>query len=219
MTNLIALMGSSGTGKSTSLRNLDPKTTCIINVSNKPLPFPNAKQYKEGIKEGGNMVFADDFKTITAVIDFICTNRQDIKTLVIDDAGYLMGFDVMRKVNDKGYEKWTELASNMFSLIDKAKKCKDIDIVFSFHTEKGDDGLMKIKTAGKLLDNAIYLDGLFTFVLVSKADFNMASGKVEYKFITQNDGYATAKSPMGCLEPEMDNDLQIVLDKIHKYYN
>lgn len=219
MANLIAVMGSSGTGKSTSLRNLNPKETCIINVSNKSLPFRNAKDYQEGIKEGGNLVYADDFKTIGAVIDYICTNRQDLKTIVIDDAGYLMGFDVMRRARDKGYEKWTELASDMFHLVDRAKKCKDVNIVFTFHTEKGDDGLMKIKTAGKLLDNAIYLDGLFTFLLVSKADFNISTNKVEYKFITQNDGYATAKSPMGCLESEMDNDLQIVLDKIHKYYN
>ena len=78
---------------------------------------------------------------------------------------------------------------------------------------------MKIKTAGKLLDNAIYLDGLFTFILVSKADYDIATNKVNYKFITQNDGYATAKSPMGCLEPEIDNDMQEVLNKIKQYYD
>lgn len=216
MTNLIAIMGSSGTGKSTSLRNLNPKETCIINVSKKPLPFRNAKQYKEGIKEGGNMTFADNPNQVIQILKYV---GDKFKNIIIDDAGYLMGFDVMRRSNEKGYEKWTELAAAMFNVIDTARNLDNVNVIFTFHTEKGEDGLMKIKTAGKLLDNAIYIDGLFTFVLVAKADFDITTNEVKYKFVTRNDGYATAKSPMDCLEPEMDNDLQLVLDKIVEYYN
>ena len=130
-----------------------------------------------------------------------------------------MGFDVMRRSNEKGYEKWTELAAAMFNVIDTARNLNNVNVIFTFHTEKGDDGIMKIKTAGKLLDNAVYIDGLFTFVLVTKADYDITTNEVKYKFITRNDVTSTAKSPMDCLEPEMDNDLQLVLDKIVEYYN
>ena len=82
MTNLIAVMGSSGTGKSTSLRNLNPKETCIINVSKKPLPFRNAKAYTEGIKEGGNMTFADNPNQVIQILKYVGTK---FKNIIIDD--------------------------------------------------------------------------------------------------------------------------------------
>lgn len=227
MANLIAIMGASGTGKSTSIgetkelgiKGLNPKETAVINVSKKPLPFRGASVYKEGIKEGGNLSTVDSCQQVKAVIQFINTSRPDIKTVVIDDAGYLMGFDVMRRSKDKGYDKWTDLATEMFHVVDAARNSRDnLNFIFIFHTEKGDDGLMKIKTAGKLLDNAIYIDGLFTFILVSKAEFNIVENKVDYKFITQNNGTTTGKSPYGCFDVEIPNDLGYVIERINEYY-
>lgn len=227
MSRLIAIMGASGTGKSTSigkieelgLKGLNPKETVIINVSKKPLPFRNASEYKQGIKEGGNLANVDSCLQVKQVIEFINTSKPDVKTVVVDDAGYLMGFDVMRRSKEKGYDKWTDLATEMFSVLDAARLSReDLNFIFIFHTEKGDDGLMKIKTAGKLLDNAVYIDGLFTFILVSKADYNVMDNKVEYKFITQNNGSTTAKSPYGCFTLEIPNDLGYVIERINEYY-
>jgi len=230
MANLIAVVGQSGFGKSTSIfpnesvgiKGLDPARTVIINVSNKPLPVKGAyKMYdpSKSIKEGGNYVETDSPTAISEIIKYVSDNRKEITSIVVDDAGYIMGFDVMRRSNEKGYEKWTELAAAMFKPINTARTARrDLNIVFLFHQEKGEDGALKIKTAGKLLDNAIFLDGLFTFIFYAVLQRDI-KGNNEYRFQTNSEGTSTCKSPIGCFEDQyIPNDLGYVMDKITEYY-
>lgn len=230
MSNLIALVAASGSGKSTSLfpnpsigiKGLDPKETLFINVAGKPLPVKGAlKLYPPDIhpKDGGNYIESSDIEQIKKALQFANT-KPELKNVVIDDAGYLMGFDVMRKAKEKGFDKWTELAAAMFSVINEARTMRrDLNVICVFHQEKGDDGNLKIKTSGKLLDNTIYLDGLFTFIFYAVVEKDFKTGKVEYKFRTKSDGQSTCKTPVGCFEEEfIPNDMGYVIDKIKEYY-
>lgn len=232
MANLIALVAASGTGKTTSLfpneqigiKGLSPKETVYINVANKPLPVRGAfKLYPPDthVKDGGNYLESSDIETIRKAIQFVNASRPDIKNIIIDDAGYLMGFDVMKRSKEKGFEKWTELAGSMFSLLNDTRTVRrDVNIIFIFHQEEGKDGNLKIKTAGQLLDNTIYLDGLFTFIFYSVVQKDFKTGKIEYKFRTKSDGMSTCKTPVGCFDDEyIPNDMGYVIDKINEYYN
>lgn len=232
MANLIAVVAPSGFGKSTSLfpnadigiKGLDPKQTILINISAKPLPVRGAsKMYdpSKSIKEGGNYVETDNPTIINDIIKYVSENRNEVTSVVIDDFGYVMAFDVMRRVGDKGYEKWTELAASMFKVLHNARTYRrDLNIVCTFHQEKGEDGTLKIKTAGKLLDNAVFLDGLFTFIFYGVIQKDFKANSVNYKFQTQSTGDSTCKSPVGCFDEQfIPNDMGYVLDKINEYYN
>lgn len=110
----------------------------------------------------------------------------------------------------------------MWKIVDKLRKLPDtVDVFFIFHQEKGEDGKLKIKTSGKLIDSAIYLDGLFTTILYTKPvleDFK--TGKMKYQFMTQTDGESTCKSPVGMFPDKyIPNDLGYVKKMIYKYYN
>jgi hypothetical protein len=233
MSNLIAIVGTSGEGKSTSIfpseeagiKGLNPVETLYINVSNKPIPARGAnKMYPKDkkISEGGNYFQSSSAEEISKLIDYVAASRKDIKNIVIDDMGFIMSFEMMNKALEKGFDKWSIMASKMWKLIDKLRNLSDDLYVFCiFHTERGEDTKMKIRTSGKLLDNSIYLDGLFTFILYTKPiveDFK--TQKVKYQFMTQSDGESTCKSPIGCFpEKYISNDLGVVKDTIYKYYN
>lgn len=232
MANLIALVAQSGSGKSTSLfpnpqigiKGLDPKKTILINVASKPLPVKGAfKLYPpdKKIREGGNYVETSDPKVIQGILEYVNTERPDVENIVIDDFTYIFSFDVMDKVKEKGFEKWTELASSVFKILNTTRTMRrNLNIICVNHAEKGDDGMLKLKTAGKLLDNSVYLDGLFTFILYSVVEKDFKSGKIEYKFRTKSDGQSTCKTPAGCFDDEfIPNDMGYVVDKINEYYN
>ena len=113
MAELIAIVGASGSGKSTSIRTLDPKTTFIINVASKPLPFKGWKSnYTNFNKENpeGNFKATSDVDTINQLLQYINTKRTEIKTIVIDDAQYIMSFEAMDRAREKGFDKFTEIA-------------------------------------------------------------------------------------------------------------
>jgi hypothetical protein len=232
MSNLIGLVAASGSGKSTSLfpnesigiKGLNPKETLYINVAGKPLPVRGAnKLYPPDIhpKDGGNYLETSDIEVIRKALQFVNTQRTDIKNVVIEDMGYLMGFDVMKRAKEKGFEKWSELAAAMFSVINEARTMRrDINVICIFHQEKGEDGNLKMKTSGKLIDNTIYLDGLFTFIFYAVVEKDFKTGKVEYKFRTKSDGQSTCKTPVGCFTEEyIPNDMGYVIDTINDYYN
>jgi hypothetical protein len=233
MANLIGVVGSSGDGKSTSIFpnadigiiGLNPAETLYINVSAKPIPARGAnKMYPKDkkISEGGNYYQGDNMDEILKLIDYCSANRKDIVNYVIDDGNYLMAFDMMAKAKDKGYEKFTEVAQKMWKIVDKLRKLpENVDVFCLFHQEKGEDGKLKIKTSGKLIDNSIYLDGLFTTILYARPileDFK--TGKMKYQFMTQTDGESTCKSPVGMFADKyIPNDLGYVKETIYKYYN
>lgn len=228
MAELIAIVGNSGSGKSTSLRNLDPATTFIINVAGKPLPIKNYKsnykslvQNTETKKFEGNLYNTSDVAKISQILKIIDKTRPEIKVVVIEDVQYIMAFEAMERATEKGYEKFTQMASNFYSVLKGAMNMReDLKVCVIAHSENVGDGLnpsYKIKTLGRMIDNMITVEGLFTYVFFTVL-VKDPEGKIEYKFITQSDGTTTAKTPMGCFEDFMiDNDLKYVIDKIDKY--
>ena len=230
MANLIAVMGMSGGGKSTSMlkndefniKGLDPKETFVINVSGKPLPGRGSMKLYSLDKtpnDGGNHIILKDPHKIAQTITYVDQSRKDIKNLIVDDAGYIMGFDVMDNINTKGFDKWTGLAANFMKVINAAKSARmDLNVIFTFHTEMGKDEKLKIKTAGAMIDNTIYLDGLFTIIL--EAAIRKEGEVIKFVFLTRTNGNSTCKSPAGMFSEEfIPNDLGFVLDEVESYYN
>ncbi len=230
MANLVAVVGASGHGKSSSfvpneelkIEGLNPKETVFINVSGKPLPMKGfLKLYPEtDIRAGGNYISTEDCDTISKVIEWVSSNRPEIKNIVVDDAGYTMGLEVINKAKNKGYDKWTDLAVNHMKIVNAARSIKrnDLNIIFVYHQEKGADGNLKIKTAGSMIDNNILLDGLFTTILY--AGVTTEGSKIKYGFKTHGDGTSTCKSPIGLFKDDfIPNDMGFVLKKMQEYYN
>jgi len=226
MSELVGIVGMSGSGKSTSIRNLDPKTTFIIRVTKKPLPFAGYKKmYSEFSKDNpsGNYFQSDNPMIISKTLDYINEKRPEIKTIIIDDFQYTMGFEYMRRAREKGYEMFKEVGQNTFNLINKAESLRDDIIVFVLtHPEIDTDALgnkmVKIKTLGKMIDSYITLDGMFTTILYTNVE--KTNNGIEYWFTTQTDGVNTAKSPIGMFDSyKIPNDLTLVIEAINKYQN
>ena len=139
--------------------------------------------------------------------------KGGLKKYVIDDSQYLMAFEFFDKANVKGYDKFTEIAVNFRTLIDTVRTLPDdIIVYFLHHTEISEAGGVKAKTVGKMLDQQLTVEGMFSIVLRTKVE----SG--QYKFITQNSGSDTCKSPMDMLPLETDNDLSLIDSAIREYY-
>ena len=195
----VLILGGSGDGKSTSLRNILEQNCFLINVAGKPLPFKNhiesvtTDQYPEIIKQ---------------------MKLTKKKIIVIDDAQYLMANEFMRRAGERGFDKFTEIAQKFWTLIQTIKELADDVIVYILaHIERDADGNEKIKTIGKLLDEKITIEGMFTIVLKAQCTDGV------YTFSTQTNGHDTVKSPMGMFPSFMiDNDLDYVDRKIREYY-
>lgn len=216
MATAVLIIGEPGTGKSTSIRNLKTEETFIINVIGKPLPFRHAKKlYTQVTQEGGNYIEVDEYSKIIKVIQGINSKRPDIKNLIIDDFQYVLSFEFMRRATEKSYEKFTEIAQHAWMMIKEVCICRqDLACFFLSHSDTDSNGKVGFKSIGKMLQEKISVEGLFTIVLHSL----IVDSK--YKFLTQNDGIHIAKSPMGMFEERLiDNDLNDVLNKIHTYYN
>ena len=199
MAIIVMVYGQSGTGKSTSLRNFKPEDVCIVNVSGKPLPFRNKHKTFN----------TDDYMSIDTAI-----KKAPAKSIVIDDATYLMTNEYMRTAKVTGYQKFTDMALNYFTLIKSAAALPDDRIVYFLgHSETDVNGNEKFKTIGKMLDEKVTLEGLFTIVLKTVVQ----DGK--YQFATKNNGQDTVKSPMGLFDdPLIENDLAAVDAAIREYY-
>lgn len=198
----VMILGESGTGKSASLRNFDNNEVGVVNVANKPLPFKNKI----------TKVATDNYSKVKrAIKDFVADGK---KAVVIDDSQYLMANEFMRRATERGYDKFTEIAQNMWDLVNSVKELPDDVIVyFLTHLERDVNGNEKVKTIGKLLDEKITLEGMFTIVLKT----NVTDG--QYCFLTQNSGHDTVKSPIGMFPSyAVDNDLKYVDEKIRNYY-
>lgn len=192
------ILGESGSGKSTSLRNFEPGEIGIFNVASKPLPFRKKLPSVNGATYGHIQKALKEPK---------------LKRYVIDDSQYLMAFEMFDKVNVTGYNKFTEMAVNFKNLIDYViKNTPDDCIVYFLHHIQRTELGTKAKTVGKMLDDQLTLEGMFSIVLKAKFE----SGK--YYFITQTDGSDTVKSPMGMFDLLIDNDLKIVDEKIREYW-
>jgi len=224
MANLIAIVGNSGSGKSTSFRTLNPKETFIINVASKPLPFRGWKtNYTTFNKDNptGNYISTSDVGTINKMLTYIDQKRLEIKNIIIDDAQYLMAFEAMDRAKERGFDKFTEIAQKFYSILKESISMRDdLNIIVSCHSENigtADEPKYKIKTVGKMIDNLITVEGLFTYVLFTNISTDDKNNTV-YSFITKSDGSTTAKTPIDCFDTMLiPNDMQYVIDKINEF--
>jgi hypothetical protein len=207
------IMGESGTGKSTSLRNLDPADTLLIQAVKKPLPF-RSPSWKPVSSEGGNILVTDDSAKIVAAMQ-----KTKRSIIIIDDAQYILANSFMRRVLDhetgnQAFAKYNEIARMAWDIFMCASSLPENKRVYILsHTETSEAGRTKIKTIGKLLDDKIVLEGLVTIVL------RTLRINESYIFATQNSGSDTTKSPLGLFENEhIENDLAAVDKAIVEYY-
>ena len=217
MGNKILVLGDSGSGKSTSTRNLDSKTTFYINVIGKALPF---KGWKSKYVEGENLISTHNAEEVLRAIKGVSEKMPKIKTIIIDDAQYIMSYEFMARAKERGFDKFTEIAQNMFNVLKAPDATRDdLTTIFLSHSEDvSANGYTKtkMKTIGKMLDDKITIEGLFTIVLLAYPI--KEEKKMRYLFVTQSNGTTTAKSPMGMFNDiVIDNDLDMVLNKIKEY--
>lgn len=208
------ILGESGTGKSTSLRNLDPAKTLLIQAVKKPLPFRSA-DWKPVVKGQGGSVFVTDNS------DRICAAMKatQAEIIVVDDFQYTLANEFMRRVTDHevgsgAFAKYNEIARKAWDVFMTASSLPDNKRVYILsHTATDEMGKTKIKTIGKLLDEKIVLEGLVTIVL------RTLKINDQYVFATQNSGSDTTKSPLGLFEEDhIENDLAAVDKAICEYY-
>lgn len=203
MGQLVYILGRSGTGKSYSMRNLDPEKFAVINVQGKWFPFKNASKIK--------YVVTDDSDSIVKNIKGLATTYNII---VVDDFQYVMANEFMRRAMERGYDKFTEIGRHAWDIANCVRDLPAETIVYIMcHTDTDQEGLERLKTIGKMLDEKIVMEGMSTIVLKT----NVSDGK--YTFLTQNNGKDTAKSPAGMFPSyAIDNDLEYVDSKIRSYY-
>lgn len=219
---LVGIIGATGTGKSTSIKHLNPKETYIINVAKKELPFKGSEKMYNA--ENKNYKEVDEITEITRLLKTISEKADHIKNVIIEDSNYMMAFRMAEKATEVGYTKFTILAKDMVDLFREARKLRDDLKIFYFtHPETVEDAGeiigYKMKTSGKMLDNQITLEGLFTICLYTLVEENK-DGSATYNFITNRYRKYPAKSPDGMFDKvKIDNNLQIVVDKINEYYN
>lgn len=222
----IAIVGKSGTGKSTSIssipelgiKGLNPKETVVINVAGKDLPIRGWKKLYTGkINEGGNYLETSAADTIAQAITYISTSRKDIKNIVIDDGQFIMSFEFMQRAKEAGYGKFADLGVNLGKVVRAAKDAgNDLKVFFLWHPEEDKDTGFKMKTVGKMVDDYLTLEGLFTVILYTSVE--KVENKMKYYFVTNNDGKHPSKSPVGMFpDLKIPNDLGLVTEMIDKY--
>lgn len=219
---LIGIVGETSTGKSTSIKHLNPDETYIINVAKKELPFKGSEKMYNTEKK--NYKEVDDANEITRLLKTISEKAPHIKNIIIEDSNYIMGFNMVAKATETGYTKFSLLAKDMVDLFRTARMLRDDIVVFYFtHPEVIEDAGeiigYKIKTAGKLIDNQVLLEGLLTVCLYTLVE-EQKDGTSSYNFVTNRYRKFPAKSPAGMFdEMKIPNNLQTVLDKVKEYYN
>lgn len=211
MSIVTMVLGESGTGKTTSLRNLQASETLLIQAVKKPLPFKSStwKRFDKESCKDGNIFQTDAAAKIIALMQ-----RTKRKVIVLDDFQYVMANEFMRRTNETGFNKFTEIGKNAWDIINAAAALpEDVRVYILSHVETSDSGHTKIKTIGRMLDEKIALEGMVTIVLRTM----IRDGK--YLFATRNSGSDTTKTPMGLFDAEsIDNDLHAVDQAIHSYY-
>ena len=195
----VMILGATGSGKTYSIKNFDVDEVGIFSVEKGRLPF------KKKFKVAKNATYQTIFQALS---------NPKLKTYVIDDSQYLLVNEMFDRAKDTGYGKFTDMALNFRNLIHyiNQRVPNDVIVYFLHHTEKTEDGRTKAKTIGRMLDQQLTVEGCFDIVLLTAVEGQ------EHFFITQSDGYTTAKSPEGMFEPQIPNDLKAVDDAIRLYW-
>ena len=203
MGNLIMVLGKSGSGKSTSLRNFRPDEVGVFSVAGKRLPFRGDLPI---VQHAG----------YDRIAQILAANKR--RCYVIDDATYLMQFDNFARARETGYGKYTDMAVSFQQLLQRASwTSEDTNVYFLMHPDSDDMGREKPKTIGKMLDEKLCVEGLFPIVIDARVTQG-EDGRPRHVFVTDNDGSNLAKCPMGMLPPVMDNDLRAVDAAIREYW-
>lgn len=195
------IIGESGSGKTYSLKNMPPEKVGIFSVRKGTLPFPEGKNFKIAKRA--------TYESIYKIL-----KDPKLKAYVIDDSQYLMVNEFFRKANDTGYKKYTDIGKNFSDLMEfiAYQLPDDVIVYFLHHTQTSQDGKIKAKTVGQMLDNYLTLEGCTDIVLLAQTDGS------NHNFITQSDGCTTAKSPEGMFDLKIPNDLAAVDARIREYY-
>lgn len=227
MSNLICLAGQSNTGKSTSLRTLDPKSTFIISCTNKQLQIPGfRKKYtKVEIKDKkliGNWYVSNNYAQIGKILSAVSNTRPEIKVVVLDDINYLLSNETFENALDKGYTKFSVMAKNYYDLLADCQLLRDdLTVVVITHTENYGTDMnpqYRMWTTGKMLTQQINLDGMFSYIIYSDRYIDDADDEVHYRFKTRTDGNDTCRSVAGCFtEKYIEPDMKAVIDRINEF--
>lgn len=195
----VLILGHSGSGKSTSLRNFEADEIGIFNVAGKPLPF------RKKLPRLDRCQYNQIHQSLAA---------NKLRAYVVDDANYLMAFQNFRLAKQAGFGKFTDMAVNFEQLLEAANATDDDTITyFMMHPDYDDAGRMKAKTIGKMLDNQLTIEGMFPIVLLAERD------DAGFHFVTQSDGSTPVKAPMGMFPDALiDNDLKAVDAAIREYW-
>jgi len=209
----VLILGDSGSGKSASMMNLNPEEGFLINPENKRLPFKSKEwQARDFTAKTGNVFHTDLAADIVTIINF--ARRAKRKYVVVDDVQYVMGNQFMRRRSEKSFEKFTEIGGGAWDVVKAAQLAEeDLIVYFLSHTEETQAGRVKMKTIGKMLDEKITVEGMFTIALRTA----VTDGR--YYFTTQSDGTDPVKSPIGLFDNfQIPNDLNAVDAAIRSYY-
>lgn len=219
---LVGIVGSTGTGKSTAIKHLNPEETYIINVAKKELPFKGSEKLYN--VENKNYKEVDDANDISRLLKTLSEKATHIKNIIIEDSNYIMGFSMVEKAEEVGFRKFSIMAKDMVDLFRTARKLRDdITVFYLSHPETIEDSGeiigYKIKTAGKMIDNQVLLEGLLTVCLYTLVEENK-DGTASYQFVTNRYRKMPAKSPDGMFDQiKIPNNLQLVVDTLNEYYN
>ena len=196
----VLILGASGSGKSTSLQYFSQQEVMVVNVAGKPFPF------QKKLDKINNATYREIGKEL---------EQKRYKKYVVEDSQYLLAFDLFNRAKETGYGKFTDIAVRFYNMIQYVirKMPENTIVYFLHHTEETANGKIKAKTIGKMLDDQLTVEGLFSIVLLAETD------GTNYRFITQSDGYTTCKSPINMFEKEIKNNLKKVDETIREYWN
>jgi hypothetical protein len=214
----ILVLGPCGSGKTFSAGTLNPKSTVYINSDKKSMPFKGWREVYNA--ENKNYIVSSNALDIAKYIQVISDKAPHVKVILIDTISSIMSDKEMAEIKKKAYDKWIDYAADIYELFKLTQSevlREDLYIVFLGHTEEWKDNHVvkhRMKSGGAKLTN-LNVEGKLTYTLYTEIEFN--EGKPEYYFITQSDGTTTARSPFGCFERKIPNDLGYVIKRIDEF--
>ena len=214
----ILVLGPCGSGKTFSLGTLDPKSTVYINADKKSMPFKGWREVYNA--ENKNYIVSSTSQDIARYIEVLSAKRPDVKVICIDTISSIMSDKEMAEIKKKAYDKWIDYAADIYELFKLTQSevlREDLYIVFLGHTEEWKDNHItkhRLKSGGAKLTN-LNVEGKLTYTFYTEVEFN--EGKPEYFFVTQSDGTTTARTPHGCFERRIPNDLGSIIKRIEEF--